>query len=91
MTVFVKRCEIDGMKRTQVQIPEPLYREVKRVARLRDWSVSEVFRRAAELLVAQFPELKQVSAWALPEAKDMGTPLIAPEAWRDKVAQDEES
>jgi len=27
------------MKRTQIQIPDPLYKEVKRLAALKDWSV----------------------------------------------------
>jgi hypothetical protein len=77
------------MKRTQVQIPDPLYREVKRVARLRDWSVSEVFRRAAEQLVAQYPDDKHPGDWALPEPREMGVPLVPPEEWRDVIADDE--
>jgi len=43
---------ISAMIRTQVQIPEPLYREMRRVAAARDWSVSEVVRRAVEQYVA---------------------------------------
>ncbi len=77
------------MKRTQVQVPDPLYQEVKRVANLQDWSVSEVFRRAAEQMVAQFPPNKQRGAWALPESREMGMPLIASDRWRDLVADDE--
>ena len=36
------------MIRTQIQLPEPLYREVKRVALEQDWSIAEVIRRGAE-------------------------------------------
>jgi hypothetical protein len=80
---------IDSMKRTQVQIPEPLYQEVRRVALLRDWSISEVFRRAVEDLVAQYPAVKSADEWRLPEPRAMGLPLVAPEDWRDAVADDE--
>ena len=83
------RCRIVGMKRTQVQIPDPLYIEVKRVANLQDWSVSEVFRRAAEQMVAQFPPNKRQGAWALPEPREMGAPLIPPDGWRELLAEDE--
>ena len=77
------------MKRTQVQIPEPLYREVKRVAALQDWSVSEVFRRAVEQMVAQYPPNKHRGAWTLPDPRDLGVPKIVSDNWRDLVAKDE--
>jgi hypothetical protein len=44
------------MIRTQIQIPEPLYRELKRVAAQLDWSLAEVLRRGGELLVARYPK-----------------------------------
>jgi hypothetical protein len=77
------------MKRTQVQVPDPLYREVKRVAILQDWSVSEVFRRAVEQMVAQYPPNKHPGTWTLPEPREMGTPLISVDGWRDLMAEDE--
>ena len=77
------------MKRTQVQIPDPLYQEVKRVARLKDWSISEVFRRAAEQWVAQFPSIKESGIWELPQPQNMGTPSISPDRWRELLADDE--
>lgn len=76
------------MKRTQVQIPDPLYAEIKRLAERRDWSVSAVFRRAAEQFVAESGETAPDSGWRLPEPRDMGTPLVDPEHWRDAVAND---
>jgi len=78
------------MKRTQLQVPDPLYREVRRVARLNDWSVSEVFRRAAERLVAQFPGVKDASVdWKQPPPHDLGTPRLNPRRWRELLAEDE--
>jgi hypothetical protein len=78
------------MKRTQLQVPEPLYREVRRIARLNDWSVSEVFRRAVELLVAQFPTAKDGStSWKLPHPRNLGAPKVDPSRWRGVLEQDE--
>jgi hypothetical protein len=80
---------IDSMKRTQVQIPEPLYEDVKRIAERRDWSVSEVFRRAVEQYVSEIPEVAERGVWKVPEPREMGEPRIAPDQWRDTLADDE--
>ena len=77
------------MKRTQVQIPDPLYEDVKRIAERRDWSVSEVFRRAVEEYVAEVREVGEGSGWALPQPREMGEPRVAPDQWRDILADDE--
>ena len=46
------------MIRTQIQLPEPLYREIKRVAFEQDWSIAEVIRRGAEAVARTYPPLK---------------------------------
>ena len=46
------------MIRTQIQLPEPLYREVQRVALEQDWSIAEVIRRGAEAVARTYPQLK---------------------------------
>ena len=40
------------MIKTQIQIPDDLYRRVKRLAESQEWSLAETLRRAAELLLA---------------------------------------
>jgi Arc/MetJ-type ribon-helix-helix transcriptional regulator len=77
------------MKRTQVQIPEPLYEEIKRLAERRDWSVSEVFRRAVEQYVSEVPEASEGEEWQLPQPREMGAPKISPDRWREMLADDE--
>lgn len=47
------------MIRTQIQLPDPLYRQVKRVAELEDWSIAEVIRRGAEHITKNYPEIKE--------------------------------
>ena len=43
------------MVRTQIQLPEPLYREIKRIACAQEWSIAEVIRRGAEAMVRNYP------------------------------------
>jgi len=54
----------------------------------RDWSVSEVFRRAEEY-VAEVPELREEGGWVLPQPREMGEPKVDPDRWRDLLADDE--
>ena len=89
MTSIIQRCMIGVMKRTQVQIPDPLYKDVKRIAERRDWSVSEVFRRAVEQYVSEVPEVAERGGWALPAPREMGKPKVAPDQWRNTLADDE--
>ena len=77
------------MKRTQVQIPDPLYEDIRRIAERRDWSVSEVFRRAVEAYVAEVPEVGGEGAWAVPQPREMGEPKVSPGQWRELLADDE--
>jgi hypothetical protein len=58
------------MVRTQIQLPDPLYREVKRIAREQDWSIAEVIRRGAESVARAYPAIKSVEdqdpVWSFP-------------------------
>ncbi|MFW6234873.1 MAG: hypothetical protein ACOC4I_05835, partial [Spirochaetota bacterium] len=85
-----QRCTLVIMKRTQVQVPGPLYDRARRVAELRDWSVSEVFRRALEQYVAESPVGTSPESWELPEPRSMGHEKISYEYWRDLTVADED-
>ncbi len=78
------------MKRTQVQVPDPLYDRAKRVAQDRDWSVSEVFRRALEQYIAECPLVDQPQEWSLPEPRSMGVEKLSHEHWRELTTADED-
>jgi len=72
------------MRRTQVQLPEPLYREVKRVAELQDWSIAEILRRGAEHVVRCYPADKEDQrSWAPPAPRSLGAFLAPVERWRE--------
>jgi hypothetical protein len=44
------------MTKTQIQVPEELFAEIKQFAQRREWSLAETFRRGAELLLETYVE-----------------------------------
>lgn len=69
----------DGMIRTQVQFPDPLYRRLKEIAEQQDWSLSEVMRKAAEHFVERFPQtVDPRGAWQFPTLDCGGDFLVDP-------------
>ena len=81
------------MIKTQIQLPDCLYREAKRVAEEREMSLAEVFRRGVEYITRVYPPLiaTEGRAWHFPKA--VHTHLrqgVALEALRDLAACDEE-
>jgi Ribbon-helix-helix protein, copG family len=65
------------MTRTQIQLPDPLYRQLKRIAKEQDWSLAEVIRRAGELYASRYPSDRvQAKPWTLPDSLDLGTAKV---------------
>jgi len=61
------------MVRTQIQLPDALYREVKRIAAEREMSLAELVRRGLELLLTRFPSVPPAATpWELPEPRPLG-------------------
>ena len=79
------------MTRTQIQLPEPLYQRLKKIAAARDWSLAELIRRGMETYVQTCPEVSaSTPEWAMPILRGSGGHLrdpatVSPEA--DAVAQ----
>ena len=66
------------MIKTQVQIPDHLYHEAKRLARENELSFAEVVRRGLEEIVRHHPPGREKpTEWRLPEPFSMGEPLAA--------------
>ena len=79
------------MKRTQIQLPETLYKEAKRVARLNEWSIAEIIRRGLEKIITSYPEYKTKDEdWKVPTQSDLGEFLVDHQKWRELVTEDEE-
>ncbi len=62
------------MVKTQIQIPNHLYREAKRIAAEREMSFAEVVRRGLEVVVAHYPPMVGDSgtAWEPPRPRNLG-------------------
>jgi hypothetical protein len=80
------------MMKTQIQVPEELYREIKSFAKAREWSLAETFRRGAELLLEVYdgdPHSPR-EPWMPPVSADVGWQGLSPEQLRDAALQDAE-
>ena len=70
---FMCRCKIYIMVRTQIQLPDSLYRRLKRLAELQETSLAEVLRRAGERELAVHPEIESVDEpWEPPTPRPLG-------------------
>ena len=79
------------MKRTQIQLPDPLFKEVKRVASLMDISIAEVVRRGIESFIRKYPTFKLPQEhWTPPSKGGLGEFLTDHVDWRSLTSQDQE-
>lgn len=79
------------MTKTQIQVPEELFAEIKSFAQRREWSLAETFRRGAELLLetygADAPKVSQ--AWEPPTSHGAGWKGLTAEQLRDLAFEDQ--
>lgn len=74
------------MVRTQIQLPDYLYKEVKRIAEERELSLAELARRGLEYVVSVSLPVRdgRKGKWKIPEPINLGGAPLVPEAdWRD--------
>ncbi|WP_343576366.1 antitoxin [Mycobacterium sp.] len=72
------------MIRTQVQLPDELYRDAKRVAQEHEITLAEVVRRGLEHMVQIYPRRDVASeAWQPPTARRLGPFRVSEDAWRE--------
>lgn len=77
------------MVKTQVQFPDHLYDQAKRIAAENEMSFAEVVRRGLECMVRDYPAGRNApKRWKLPAARRMGAPLLPEDAW-DLASRDE--
>jgi predicted DNA-binding protein len=61
------------MVKTQIQIPDELYRRVKQLAAAQEWSLAETFRRAVEQMFERYPSTSErPDAWRVPKIRPAG-------------------
>ena len=65
------------MIRTQIQLPEPLFNQLKQIAAQRDWSVAELVRRGMETYVQTCTApMTTPKVWAMPMLRGSGGHLL---------------
>ena len=71
------------MVKTQVQLPDRLYDEAKRVAREREMSLAEVVRRGLEYITHVYPPLEaEQTQWTPPKPRKLGAFQAPARDWR---------
>ena len=80
------------MTKTQIQVPEELFHEIKSFAKAREWSLAETFRRGAELLLEVYDAdpLPPATPWTPPTSTSVGWKGLGPEQLREAAFQDVE-
>ena len=80
------------MNKTQIQVPEELFREIRAFSKRREWSLAETFRRGAELLLQVYPEDAAApdTLWTPPTSNRVGWKGLSPEQIRDAAFSDGE-
>ncbi len=71
------------MTKTQIQLPDEMYQQLKALAIRSETSLAELLRRGAEYVLRVHAHSKDAPAeWALPEPLDLGEPLAPAKDWR---------
>jgi hypothetical protein len=83
--------QIVVMTRTQIQLPEPLFGKLKRIAQVRDVSVAEIIRRGMEIYVQSCAETEALSPpWTMPVLRGSGGHLADPASVKSEASAMEE-
>lgn len=70
------------MIKTQVQIPDELFRRAKEAAKQREWSFAEIVRRGLEYMTMVHPPGRPPGReWRLLKPVSMGKPLLPEDEW----------
>lgn len=82
------------MTKTQIQVPEKLFREIRAFSKKREWSLAETFRRGAELLLQVYPhtdsDAPKGAVWTPPTSARVGWKGLSAEQLRDAAFADSE-
>lgn len=67
------------MIRTQIQLPDDIYKKAKRLSQKRQVSLAELTRRGLEYMLSVYPENPDDSTWMLPSPKALGWTSLSDE------------
>ncbi len=82
------------MIKTQIQIPEDLYNDLKGLAKRKEWSLAETLRRAGENFLQQYvdpQEASNESLWTPPTSRHVGWKGLSAEELKEAAMKDQEA
>jgi hypothetical protein len=71
--------QIAIMIKTQITVPDELYHKAKEIAKAKEWSLAEVFRRGLEYMAETHTNPIRQESWSVPEIACGNTPPISAE------------
>jgi hypothetical protein len=80
------------MVRTQIQLPEELYRKAKDIAQDKEWTLTEVIRRGLEDFIDRYPEGQRVAIqpWSPPKSIEVGWQGLTDQQIKEALLDDME-
>ena len=80
------------MIKTQIQIPDDLYHDLKRLAKRKEWSLAETLRRGGEHMLEIYPgQAMKAQEWTPPPPRHMGWKDLSAEEMHRLALEDMES
>lgn len=77
------------MTRTQIQLPDELYRQAKRIAAEQEITLAEVVRRGLEHMLRIYPPTSASEDWQLPEPRHLGRFRAPEDEWRELANEEQ--
>ncbi len=78
------------MIKTQIQIPNEMYRDLKRLAVRQEWSLAEALRRGSELLLSRYVHSDTVLDWTPPLPQKRGWNKLNHKQIKEQAILDQE-
>lgn len=77
------------MVKTQIQIPDHLFKEAKQLAKESGMSFAHMVKLGLEMVLKARPlGRKSAKGWQVPKGKAMGLPLIPEHSWTEAAHED---
>ncbi len=80
------------MIKTQIQIPDDLYHDLKRLAKGKEWSLAETLRRGGEHMLEMYPDqAMKLQDWTPPPPRHVGWKNLSAEEMHRLALEDMEA
>jgi hypothetical protein len=76
------------MIKTQIQLPDEMYRSLKRLADRQEWSLAETLRRGSELLLNRYSAHEAIPHWEPPRPRKLGWKGLTHQQVKEQVMKD---